>query len=236
MRWVWSLQGQNVTLEAPFARRRAGHRHSDGTALAIRTTSRLSGEGEAVKVVACERSNCLPERSLAQRLIDEAHERFRTNTEGTTSRIYPALARVPGDVFGICVAGVGGSVVSAGDADTGLTIMGVAKPFLYALVCRQLGRERLRALIGVNATGLPFNSLTAVEQSGDGRTNPMVNPGAVAATSLVPGAGTAEKWQFIRDGLSGFAGRVLALDEDVYRSGSTPNRQRRSTCTRAKAA
>jgi glutaminase len=170
----------------------------------------------------------LPERALAQRLIDEAHERFRTNTEGTTSRIYPALTRVPGDLFGICVAGVGASVFSAGDANTGLTIMNVAKPFLYALVCRQLGREKLRALIGVNATGLPFNSPTAVEQSGDGRTNPMVNPGAIAVTSLVPGAGTTEKWQFIRDGLSGFAGRVLALDEDVYRSATATNQRNQS--------
>lgn len=65
----------------------------------------------------------LPGRALAQRLIDEAHERFRTNTEGMTSGIYPALTRVPGDLFGISVAGVGGSVFSAGDADTGLTIM-----------------------------------------------------------------------------------------------------------------
>ena len=48
-------------------------------------------------------------------------------------------------------------------------------------------RARRATRLGVNATGLPFNSLTAVEQSADGRTNPMVNPGAIATTSLVPG-------------------------------------------------
>ena len=40
----------------------------------------------------------------------------------------------------------------------------------------------------MNATGLAFNSLAAIEQGDDGRTNPMVNAGAIATTSLVPGA------------------------------------------------
>ena len=66
--------------------------------------------------------------------------------------------------------------------------MSVAKPFVFAIVCARHGaRPRCDGSVGVNATGLPFNSLTAVEQSADGRTNPMVNPGAIATTSLVPG-------------------------------------------------
>ena len=68
-------------------------------------------------------------------------------------------------------------------------------------------RSEARRRLGVNATGLPFNSLTAIEQSPDGRTNPMVNPGAIATTSLVPGATAERKWQLIHDGLSRFAGR-----------------------------
>ena len=75
-------------------------------------------------------------------------------------------------------------------------------------------RERL----GVNATGLAFNSFEAVERSADGRTNPMVNSGAIAATSLVPGDGPDERWRFIRDGLSRFAGRRLELNDEVYAS------------------
>ncbi|HEY7693981.1 MAG TPA: glutaminase A [Gaiellaceae bacterium] len=170
----------------------------------------------------------LPADRLVQQLVLEAHERYRTNAEGELSEVYPALAWVPADRFGICVAGTGGAVYAAGDAETELTIMSVAKPFLYALVCEQLGRDEVRRLVGVNATGLPFNSLEAVERSGDGRTNPMVNPGAIAVTSLVPGGSVEEKWRYVHEGLSGFAGRELELDEEVYRSASETNHRNQS--------
>jgi glutaminase len=170
----------------------------------------------------------LPADDLVDRLVADAHERYRRNEEGELSDVYPALCRVPSGLFGICMAGIGGDLHAAGDAAAELTIMSVAKPFLYALVCEQLGREEARRLIGVNATGLPFNSIEAVERSGDGRTNPMVNPGAIAVTSLVAGGDPEEKWRFIRDGLSGFAGRELALDEEVYRSASETNHRNQS--------
>src|SRR6185437_1825495 len=165
----------------------------------------------------------LPGEELVQKLVVEAYERYRTNDDGALSQVYPALERVPRGLFGICVADIGGDTHAAGDVDAELTIMSVAKPFLYALVCEQLGRDEVRRLVGVNATGLPFNSVEAVERSGDGRTNPMVNPGAIAVTSLVPGRNAEERWRFILEGLSGFAGRDLALDDEVYRSASGTN-------------
>ena len=80
----------------------------------------------------------------------------------------------------------------------------------------------------MNGTGLPFDSLAAVERSDDGRTNPMVNSGAIATTSLLPGASVEDKWQFLCDGLSRFAGRTLSLADDVYRSASETNMRNRS--------
>jgi glutaminase len=51
----------------------------------------------------------------------------------------------------------------------------------------------------------------------------MVNSGAIATTSLVPGASIESQWQFIHDGLSRFAGRTLPLNEEVYASASETN-------------
>jgi glutaminase len=51
----------------------------------------------------------------------------------------------------------------------------------------------------------------------------MVNAGAIATTSLVPGATLDAKWKFIHEGLSRFAGRTLPLNEEVYASASETN-------------
>lgn len=96
----------------------------------------------------------LPSPEQVRLAIDEAYEKFRTVTEGAPSHVYPAPARVPVDLFGICAAGTRGGRYAAGDADHGFTIMSVAKPFVFALVCEQLGAETMRQRLGVNATGL----------------------------------------------------------------------------------
>ncbi|MGD9959471.1 glutaminase A [Nocardioides sp.] len=170
----------------------------------------------------------LPSADRVQLLVDEAHERFASTTEGHNSTVYPALRDVPPDLFGICVVQTDGTVHSSGDADVEFTIMSVAKPFVFALVCQELGAATTRNRLGVNATGLPFNSLAAVERGDQGRTNPMVNPGAIATTQLAPGSDAGAQWDFLVSGLSAFAGRPLHLDEQMYASASATNHRNQS--------
>ena len=74
----------------------------------------------------------------------------------------------------------------------------------------------------------------AIELNGDRTMNPMVNAGAIATTSLVPGRNHAEKWRFLIEGLSRFAGRSLAMDEAVYASEAATNATRELRgCSRA---
>ncbi|WP_424630597.1 glutaminase A [Bradyrhizobium sp. SYSU BS000235] len=169
----------------------------------------------------------LPEDERVQRLVDDAHKRFKPNKDGENSQVYPALARVPRDLFGICIVSTNGRVYGAGDIDHEFSIMSVSKPFVFALVCETIGPEEARKKLGANATGFPFNSLSAIER-GDGRTNPMVNAGAIATTSLATGKTAEERWKFLHDGLSRFAGRRLPLNEEVYKSASDTNFRNRS--------
>jgi glutaminase len=135
---------------------------------------------------------------------------------------------VPERLFGICVAGIDGQLFAVGDADHEFTIMSVSKPFIFALICDLIGATGARERLGVNATGHAFNSLAGIERDKDGRTNPMVNAGAIATTSLVPGKTEAEKWHFSQQGLSRFAGRNLSVNEEVYVSASETNFRNRS--------
>jgi glutaminase len=170
----------------------------------------------------------LPELSTVAELVQATYERFRANGDGVVSDVYPALSRVDPDAFGICVEAIDGRQFEAGESRRLFTIMSVAKPFVFALTCQVIGVDAIRTLVGVNATGLAFNSVQAVEQSRAGRTNPMVNPGAIATTSLTPGNSLDERWQFVVDGLSRFAGRELRLDDEVLTSALATNHRNRA--------
>jgi glutaminase len=165
----------------------------------------------------------LPSPGLIQATVREAHAAFRDNDDGSNSDVYPALAAASRGLFGICVAGTTGNTYAVGDAQYEFSIMSVSKPFVFALVCAALGPQTVRERLGVNATGLPFNALSAIEQGADGRTNPMVNSGAIATTSLVPGDTPEAAWAFIHTGLSRFAGRALAINDLVYASATATN-------------
>ena len=170
----------------------------------------------------------LPPTETVQTIVDEAHARYKDNDEGQNAAHYPALARVPRDLFGVCVSNTHGEMMAAGDADYEFTIMSVSKPFTFGLVCEAIGATEARAKLGVNATGLPFNSIMAIELQPSRLTNPMVNSGAIAAVTLVPGETAEAKWRFIHEGLSRFAGRTLNLNEEVYASASATNHRNRA--------
>jgi hypothetical protein len=121
------------------------------------------------------------------------------------------------------VANTRGDSFAVGDADHAFSIQSVSKPFVFALVCDALGPDEAERLLGVDATGQPFNSVMAIELRADRTTNPLVNSGAIATTSLIPGASSEDRWRRVRDGLSLFAGRRLELDERVYASEAATN-------------
>ncbi len=167
----------------------------------------------------------MPEDQAVAALVREAWDRYRLVAEGQVADYIPALARASADWFGICATGVSGQAFAAGDAGQAFSIQSISKPFVFALVCQAQGGGRAREAIGVNATGLPFNSVMAIELNAARTMNPMVNAGAIATTSLAPGANAEERWRFIREGLSRFAGRELAMDEEVYASEAATNQR-----------
>lgn len=170
----------------------------------------------------------LPPPVRVQELVDEAYERFKDNDDGTNASHYPVLAQASRHLFGLCLVNVAGACFGAGDVDQPFTIMSVAKPFTFALVCQALGAEEVRAKVGVNATGRPFNSVMAIELNPSRLTNPMVNSGALAVASLAPGDTVEEKWEFIQAGLSRFAGRPLSINQEVYASAWASNHRNRA--------
>jgi len=165
----------------------------------------------------------LPMHSEIQRLVTEAYELYRDDDSGAVADYIPVLAKASPALFGIAVVGPWGRSFEIGDVATLFSIQSVSKPFVFALVCDTLGYEAARVRLGVNSTGFPFNSLMAIELNAERTMNPLVNAGAIATTSLAPGATLEEKWDSIRERLSLFAGRELSINAEVYASESATN-------------
>jgi len=153
-----------------------------------------------------------------QRVVDEAYAKYKDVNEGKNADYIPILTTVPGDLFGVAIATRDGKLYTAGDIDYRFSIQSVSKPFTAALIMQQQGPETVHEKIGVEPTGLPFNSKMALEIYDDRSVNPMVNAGAIAAVSLVKAESEEDRWKQVNANLEAFAGSELPLLEDVYTS------------------
>ena len=166
-----------------------------------------------------------------QQAVDAAYAKFRTLKEGKNADYIPALAKVNPDLFGIAVVTTDGKVYTAGDVKTEVSIQSISKVFTMAQVIQEQGPQSVEGRIGVDATGARFNSIIAVEGvrtvvgTGAPEMNPLVNPGAISATSMVTGATSDAVWQKIIGFHNAAAGRQLTVLQDVYKSESDTNQR-----------
>ena len=154
----------------------------------------------------------------------EAHARFKDDAGGRNAQCF---SQVPSTLFGIAVVTTAGEVVVVGDANYAFAIESVSKPFTAALVMQRRGAEAIVEKIGVEPTGMPVNSVTAVEMIRARSGNPLVNAGALATVSLVPGATASDRWQSILGWFSDLAGEPLAVNENIYRAEAAMNQHNR---------
>ncbi len=166
-------------------------------------------------------------QSAAQidKAVQEAFTKFQSLQEGKNADYIPALAKVDPALFGIALVTADGKVFTAGDISTAVSIQSISKVFTMAKVIDELGPESVRDNMGVDGTGQVFNSIVAIEQYKGKEMNPLVNPGAIATTSMVPGSTSDEVWRRIIDTHNAFAGRKLGVLQDVYKSESDTNQR-----------
>ncbi|MGR6901767.1 MULTISPECIES: glutaminase A [Glutamicibacter] len=196
----------------------------------------MYGKGQGASVIPNDYSDVkqqvstgsLPEKARIEELLQDVHARYADIDEGMLAYYIPILGEVDPSLFAVALSNVGGNVLCAGDVNYEFSIQSISKMFVYALVLQELGHDAVRDYIGVNNTGMSFNSVMAIELNEGHPMNPMVNAGALATAALVPGQTAAEKWENIRECLSAFAGRHLKMDGEVYRSESRSNERNKA--------
>ena len=142
-----------------------------------------------------------------QAALQTAYDKYRGLREGANADYIPALAKVDPNVYGIALVTVDGKAYTAGDLNTEVSIQSISKVFTMAKVIEDLGPAAIADNMGVDATGQVFNSIVAVEQYRGKEMNPLVNAGAITATSMVSGSGYDEIWGKINAIHNDFAGQ-----------------------------
>jgi len=160
-----------------------------------------------------------------QKALNDAYTKYKDLKEGANADYIPVLAAVDSSLFGIAIVTVDGEIYKAGDLDFEVSIQSISKVFTMARVMEDLGPEAIFNNMGVDATGQPFNSINAIEQYQGAEMNALVNPGAITTTSMVAGGSAYEIWTKIIGTYNDFAGRELAVLEDVYASESATNQR-----------
>jgi glutaminase len=155
--------------------------------------------------------------------ITAAHARHQKNRHGKNAGYIPALAEVDPQLFGVCVTTVDGQTFSAGDARCQFALESISKVFTAALAMEQVGPREFHRKVGANPTGAAFNSVLALELHNDKPMSPMVNAGAMTATSLVSATDAEDRWRQILQIQSDFAGHSISLSEQITASERATN-------------
>jgi glutaminase len=198
-----------------------------------RSRPRQAGLVAAGALAVCAAGLTLAAQSTAdpQTAVNNAFNQFKGLKEGKNADYIPALAKVDPNLFGIALITVDGKVYTAGDIKTEVSIQSISKVFTMAQVIQEQGLESIEKRIGVDATGARFNSIIAIEGvktvvgTGAPEMNPLVNPGAISATSMVTGANADVVWKKIIGTYNDYAGRPLTVLQDVYKSESDSNQR-----------
>jgi glutaminase len=161
--------------------------------------------------------------------LKAAYDKYNGLQEGKNADYIPALAKVDSKIYGIALVTADGKVYTTGDVKSEVSIQSISKVFTMAKVIEEQGLDSIPKRIGVDPTGMRFNSIVAVEFAqkvlGGPEINPLVNPGAITATSMLKGSTRDEIWKSLLAYYSDFAGRPLSVNQEVFKSESDTNQR-----------
>lgn len=151
-------------------------------------------------------------------IIEQAHQKYKSNHDGKVADYIPALATYSPDNFAITLATVDGKIYQVGDVKKAFPMESLSKVFTLALAMEQRGPQEVLDKLGANATGLPFNSGLAVELTKGAPENPLVNAGAMSTVSLIEAQDKTDRWNKILNNLNAWADASLTVNEPVFKS------------------
>lgn len=156
---------------------------------------------------------------------------------GHTANYIPELANKDPNRLGLYIVSPQGEDHFAGDCFEKFTMQSVVKPMILLQALMDSGVDAVRNLVGVEATGKPFDAFNYSDQALTGaHINPMINTGAIALCTLIQGASYEDKFHRLLELARTLAGNSgLDIDKAVYHSEKATGSKNRALAYMLKA-
>jgi glutaminase len=153
-----------------------------------------------------------------QKILDDAVFEARQNDEGKSADYIPELANANPALVSSSIILSDGTQISSGDCQQHtFTLQSVAKLISLIGLMEEFGEEKIFSWIHVEPSGQSFSSVAQVDRYGGIPVNPMVNAGAIALCSRIPG-NTQQRAQWLDQWSEKLFGRHLQVNGKVFAS------------------
>lgn len=153
--------------------------------------------------------------------VDRAYNTaLKSIGKGEVASYIPELAKVDSNALAVSVMSLDGTNYSVGDDNVRFTIQSIGKVISFLAALELLGEDKVFSVVGMEASGDAFNSVVRLETNAEGiPSNPMINAGAIAVCSLIPGDSLEERFGLLLEIARNLLGDANVLvDEKVYLS------------------
>ena len=172
------------------------------------------------------------ENAIVEQQMEELHALHLTLGDEQVASYYPPEMASEAHRFGIAFTHIDGTQFHYGDCEYAFPLHSISKVFIYALALEDNGREETLRHVGVEPSDDPFNSIT-FDETNNRPFNPMINAGALVATSLVHGRDREEKVDRLLEKLRTYAGNPdLHVDEELLAEELVSNDRTSFGCNR----
>jgi len=150
--------------------------------------------------------------------VTKIYNSLYDNLEGNVASYIPQLAKVDPKLFGISIFSIDGRIFNIGDVNETFCIQSCSKTLTYAVALRDNGMDIINKHIGREPSGARFNSFVFDEDNKP--FNPLINSGAIMATSLIKKNDTEDKrFEYIVNIWKSIVGKTnVGFDNPVYLS------------------
>lgn len=150
--------------------------------------------------------------------------------KGKVATYIPELGKANPHILGAAIMDLEGNLMTAGDYEYTFSIQSISKIITLALALMEVGEDRVFSRVGKEPTGDAFNSMVKLEVLRPSRPwNPMINAGAIAVASMIPGESVDDRFEKIAGLIKKMTNRhEVFYDKNVHHSEQTTGHRNRA--------